>query len=359
MQTMKQLFNRGILGKIILISALVLFIYLIRSIINLILLTFMITYLVNSLQRLLVNQINKVIKVNPTIITIIIYMVTTVSLVLLAVKYVPIAISESILILDKMEYINFDEDRKGVMKYLAPILDQIDIASYAKSGIQNIMIFVTNFGKWSMNFFVALLLSLIFILEKNSILNFAHKFKHSKVSVVYNYLSYFGNNFLNSFGKVIQAQLMIAITNTVLSVIGLTIMGFPQLFALALMIFILSLVPVAGVFISLIPLCLIAFKIGGVVKVIFVLIMIFIIHVVESYVLNPKFMSETTNLPVFFTFVTLIVSEHFMGIWGLLLGIPIFMFVLDLIGVDFSEKAIPKLKKIKCKIISSNKKKMA
>ena len=117
--------------------------------------------------------------------------------------------------------------------------------------------------------------------------------------MVYNYLSYFGNNFLNSFGKVVQAQIMIAIANTVLSIVGLAILGFPQLFALAFMILILSLVPVAGVFISLIPLCLIAFKIGGIIKVVFVLIMIFIIHAIESYALNPKFMSNTTNLPTY------------------------------------------------------------
>ncbi|MBU3143940.1 AI-2E family transporter [Clostridium sp. CF012] len=338
MQTVKQLFQRETVIKIILLATLVLFAYLIRSIINLVLLTFMITYLANSLQCLLVKQMNKVIKVNPTIITIIIYMFMAVTIVLLLVKYIPIAISESIFILDKMEYIKFPKTTSGIMVYFTPILEQIDIASYAKSGIQSIMLFVTDFGKWSLNFFMALLISFIFILEKDSILKFVYKFKHSKISVEYNYISYFGTNFLNSFGKVIQAQIMIAITNTVLSIIGLTIMGFPQLLALAFMIFILSLVPVAGVFISLIPLCLIAFKIGGLIKVVFVLIMIFLIHAIESYVLNPKLMSDTTHLPIFFTFVTLIVSEHFMGIWGLLLGIPIFIFLLDIIGVDLSEK---------------------
>jgi predicted PurR-regulated permease PerM len=343
MQTIKQLCQKEVVIKIIMLLALALFAYLIRSIFNLVLLTFMITYLANSIQSLLVKQINKVVKVNPTIITIIIYMFMTVTIVLLAVKYIPIAISQSVLILDKIEYINFSKDTEGVMQYLAPIFDKINIASYAKSGIQSIMLFVTNLGKWSLNFFMALLLSLVFILEKDNILKFMYKIKHSKVSVAYNYFSYFGNNFLNSFGKVIQAQIMIAITNTVLSVIGLTLLGFPGLFALAFMIFILSLVPVAGVFISLIPLCLIAFKIGGLIKVVFVLLMIFIIHAVESYILNPKFMADTTNLPIFFTFVTLIVSDHFMGTWGLLLGIPIFIFILDLIGVDLSEKKESKI----------------
>lgn len=344
MQTVKRIFEKETIVKIILLASLVLFAFLIRSIFNLILLTFMITYLANSLQCLLVKQINKFIKVNPTIITIIIYMLMTMTIVLLLVKYIPIAISESIFILDKIEYIKFPKSTNGVMAYLTPILEQIDIASYAKTGIQSIMLFVTDLGKFSLNFFMALLLSLIFILEKDSILRFIYKFKGSKISTEYNYFSYFGNNFLNSFGKVIQAQIMIAITNTILSVIGLTIMGFPQLFALAFMIFILSLVPVAGVFISLIPLCLIAFKIGGTIKVVFVLIMIFIIHAIESYVLNPKLMSDTTNLPIFFTFVTLLVSEHFMGIWGLLLGIPIFIFLLDIIGVDLSEKRTTKIK---------------
>ena len=339
MQTIRQLCKKESLVKILIFVTIVLFLYLIRSIFNLILLTFMITYLVNSMQSLLVNQISKIIKVNSTLITIIIYVFITVTIVLLAVKYIPIAISESIIILDKLEYTKFTKGTKGVMLYLSPIFNRIDIASYAKAGIQGIMIFVTNLGKWSINFFMALLLSLVFILQKDSILMFVYKFKHSKVSVAYDYFSYFGNNFLNSFGKVIQAQIMIAITNTVLSVIGLTIMGFPQLFALAFMIFILSLVPVAGVFISLVPLCLIAFKIGGLIKVLFVLIMIFIIHAIESYVLNPKFMSDTTHLPIFFTFAILIVSEHFMGTWGLILGIPIFIFVLDLVGVELNEKS--------------------
>lgn len=54
--------------------------------------------------------------------------------------------------------------------------------------------------------------------------------------------------------------------------------------------------------------------------------------------LNPKLMANKTNLPVFFTFVILIVSEHFMGTWGLLLGIPIVIFILDMIGVDLTEE---------------------
>jgi predicted PurR-regulated permease PerM len=61
--------------------------------------------------------------------------------------------------------------------------------------------------------------------------------------------------------------------------------------------------------------------------------MIMIIHAIEAYLLNPKLMSAKTELPVFFTFIVLIFSEHFFGVWGLIVGIPVFVFLLDVLGV--------------------------
>jgi predicted PurR-regulated permease PerM len=100
----------------------------------------------------------------------------------------------------------------------------------------------------------------------------------------------------------------------------------------------LSLIPVAGVAISFIPLSMIAFRMGGFVEILYVIIMILTLHALEAYVLNPKLMSVKTELPVFFTFLILIFSEHFMGIWGLIIGIPIFIFILDLLEFKFAVK---------------------
>ena len=99
------------------------------------------------------------------------------------------------------------------------------------------------------------------------------------------------------------------------------------------MIFILSLVPVAGVIISCIPLSFIAYSQGGLNDVIYILALITIVHLFESYVLNPKFMSSKTELPIFYTFVILLVSERLFGVWGLIVGIPVFTFFLDVLKV--------------------------
>ncbi|VEH76761.1 putative integral inner membrane protein [Bacillus licheniformis] len=164
------------------------------------------------------------------------------------------------------------------------------------------------------------------------------KFKTSKIAIFYEEIAYFGKKFTRTFGKVLEAQFIIATINCALTTIALAIMGFPQLFGLAVMVFFLGLVPVAGVVLSLIPLSIIAYSIGGIAYIVSLVLVIMIVHAIEAYFLNPKLMSAKTELPIFFTFIVLIFSEHFIGIWGLIIGIPIFVFLLDILDVTNQEK---------------------
>ncbi|MDP4145540.1 MAG: AI-2E family transporter [Bacillota bacterium] len=331
-------FIKEILGKegtkrIFVFALIILFLYLTRPVLNLFLLTFLFTYLIDSAQNFIVGHLERFIKVKQTIITIILYLLVVASIVLVVSKYAPIVIKQTIDIINEASEIDLTSNLGGFGQYLDTILNEANLSSYAKIGVDYAVQLATNIGKGSLNAFIALILSLFFMLEKHNIKRFMHKFETSKISTIYQYLAFYGRNFLNSFGKVIQAQILIALANTSLSVIALSFMGFPQMLAIGVMIFVLSLIPVAGVIISIVPLSLIAYKIGGVIKIVYVLVMVVVIHGIESYLLNPKLMSAKTKLPVFFTFVVLIVSEHFMGVWGLLLGIPLFMFVLDLMDV--------------------------
>ncbi|MDH6563623.1 putative PurR-regulated permease PerM [Bacillus sp. TBS-096] len=73
--------------------------------------------------------------------------------------------------------------------------------------------------------------------------------------------------------------------------------------------------------------------------VLYIVLVIVIIHAIEAYFLNPKLMSAKTELPIFFTFIVLIFSEHYIGIWGLIIGIPIFVFILDILEVTNREES--------------------
>lgn len=131
--------------------------------------------------------------------------------------------------------------------------------------------------------------------------------------------------------------------------ICLIIMRMPQIIALGLMVFILSLIPVAGVIISLIPLSLVAYSVEGLRYVIYIFIVIMIIHAIEAYILNPKFMSSKTELPIFLYLCCFTSRGTLLGTWGLIVGVPIFTFLLDILGVKSVKKKKPQILKIEDK----------
>ncbi|KAA9002426.1 AI-2E family transporter [Paenibacillus spiritus] len=307
-----------------------LLIYGIRDMLNLVLLTFLIAYIMNSFQVMLSKAIGGYIRVNSKVIVIVLYLAFVTMLTLALIHYLPkifVQVKQLTNFLNNLTPENIPQN--DFAQYLFRTVKDLNYQDYMERGLD----YVTAIGNWGTTFVFSLILSLVFILEKSRIVAFTARLKDSKISWFYNELEYFGLKFIQSFGKVIEAQILIALFNTVFTVIGLVIMQFPYLFALGVMIFLLSLIPVAGFVISLIPLCIIGYNIGGLETVVFVLVMIAVLHFLEGYFLNPKLMASKMNLPMFYTLVVLLFSEHYLGVWGLILGIPIFVFVLDILDV--------------------------
>lgn len=321
-----------------------------RSMLNLFLITFILTYLINRLHNFIVRNVNKVVRINSVFVVLLIYAVMLSLLVTAIYYYLPVFITELTDLVNQV--ISFYDNPPTnlpdniLLNFLVDSLKDIDLSSYIDKGFNFLLSTITDIGEWSLNLFIAIILSLFLLLEKEKVTNFTAKFKASRLSALFLELEYFGKKFVHSFGKVIEVQFLIALVNSILSTTFLWIFGFPNLFALAIMIFLLGLIPVMGVVISLIPLCAIAFKIGGLIKIVYVLVMIAVVHAVEAYILNPKFMSNKTHLPIFYTFMILLVSEHFFGVWGLIVGVPIFMFLLDILEVPVN---MPDRKKLQGK----------
>lgn len=155
--------------------------------------------------------------------------------------------------------------------------------------------------------------------------------------IYHEYAAIFGK-LSRAFGLIFRAQSVIALVNTFLTVLGMvaiayifTAANFPYLLTLALIIFILGFIPVIGTFISSVPIFLIAFGFGGVSAAVAIAILIIVIHMIEAYYLNPKIVSAYTDFPVFITFLILLASEHFFGLIGFLIGIPVFLIAIDLL----------------------------
>ncbi len=349
MTTIKSIFTKQMPRRILILIAFGVGIYLLRGMANMFLLTFIFAYLGYTAQdfvfRRAKNLNSRILKA----IIIIVYLAIVTLAVYVLYLYIPKIISEVNTIIQQAIIFLNGTYENDTLNYILSLLREFKVSTYITNNYEGLIKSITNIGKWGIEIFIALILSLFFILEKNRIVKFTLNFQNSKVRIVYEEMAFFGRKFLQSFGKVIQTQITISFVNTILSMIMLYVLDFPQVLGLGAMIFVLGLVPVAGVVISLIPLSIIAFTIGGFKMIVYVLVLIAILHALESYILNPKLMSQKTKLPVFYTFVVLIVSEYLLGIWGLIIGIPIFIFILDVLevknpDVSLSEKTDKEVK---------------
>ena len=311
-----------------------LILYAMRSMINLILLTFIFTFLMDRL----VQFIEKKIPLNRRFIVVISYACIVGLLSYCFVMYLPMIIQEITALIKQLTAFYTSKHDNIILNYLVNRMEEVKISSYLEQGFTFLIKYFTDISSVTLQVLLALLLSIFCLLEKPRLIDFTKKFRTSKIASIYEEVEFFARKFVGTFGKVIEAQLIIAVVNCILTTLSLWLLDFPQLGGLSIMIFILGLIPVAGVIISLIPLAIIAYSIGGLMKVLYVGIAILIIHGIEAYILNPNLMSSKTNLPVFYTFIILIFSEHFFGVWGLIIGIPIFVFLLDVLEVTDHKK---------------------
>lgn len=185
---------------------------------------------------------------------------------------------------------------------------------------------------------MAIFLSFIFAVSRGRMMTFGRQFLKSKFKKFFGNVYYLAHKFILILGRIIETQLIICTINTILMTIGFMIIGMPSIMVLAIIVFILGLIPVAGVLISMIPLTLLAFASGGIMRVVWIIVLVILIHAFESYFLHPRLMADRTDLPVFVTFITLIIMESLLGAWGLIIGIPIVAFFLDIFGVQDSEQ---------------------
>ncbi|WEK55003.1 MAG: AI-2E family transporter [Candidatus Cohnella colombiensis] len=333
MEKMREFFTLPLVRRITVLLLFVILLFSLKSMLNLILLLFLVTFVMNSLQVFLTKQIRKVIPIHPNVVTLLIYIIIISGLVIGIANYVPKIINQISEIITSITHFLSSNQDDVIAQKITEAINKIEYKTYTDQALY----YIAKLSKWLEVILIVIILSLFFLLQKSKVSQFTQKFNNSKLGWVYTELSYICRKFVQSFGKVIEVQLIIAVVNTVLTVVGLWILGYPYLFALSVMVLILSLVPVAGVMISFVPISFIGYQTGGWTLVIWTVVIILIIHAVETYILNPRLMASKSKLPMFYTFVVLVFGQHYFGIWGLIIGIPIFMFLLDLIEVDTSD----------------------
>lgn len=172
------------------------------------------------------------------------------------------------------------------------------------------------------NFLFAYIFALLIVLDLPRISAKVQSLAESNVKGFYDEIAPGIFAFGNGMGRAFQAQTIIALVNTALTALGLLALGIPAIAVLSVIVFFCSFIPVAGVFLSTVPIALMALNHGSGSTMLAAIVLVVIIHLIEAYILNPRIMGQVMHMHPLIVLVILFVGEHLFGVWGLLLGVP-------------------------------------
>jgi predicted PurR-regulated permease PerM len=173
-------------------------------------------------------------------------------------------------------------------------------------------------------FLLALLFSFLIVLDLPKLAAGVRGLQHTKVGFIYDEVFDSIYNFGRVMGQAFEAQFLIAALNTALTAAGLYFLGLGQHVAfLSVIVFLFSFVPVAGVFISSVPICLIALQAKGVNIMFLAIGLITFIHLIEAYLLNPQIYGSRMRINPVIVLIILTIGGKLFQFWGLILGVPV------------------------------------
>lgn len=143
------------------------------------------------------------------------------------------------------------------------------------------------------------------------------------------------------FKKYIISNLLDAMIIFVFMLVGMFAMGMPYQTLIAVVCGITNLIPFFGPFIGAIP-CGVLILLVDPVKVIWFGIFVLVIQQLDGNVIKPFLFGETLGLPAIWVLISIIIGGGLFGIWGMLLGAPVFAVIYLLFAEFVSSKLASK-----------------
>jgi predicted PurR-regulated permease PerM len=201
------------------------------------------------------------------------------------------------------------------------------VANLNKSWAENPLEIGQSVIGYASSFLLSLLFSFLIVLDLPRLRRSIRGLSNTKIGFIYDEVADNIAGFGRVLGRALEAQLFIAACNTILTAIGIWILGLPNLLVLSTIVFFCSFIPVVGTFISSAPICLLALQTNGVGAMLLAIVLICVIHAIETYILNPQIYGHHMHMNPVLVLIVLTIGGKLFGVWGLLLGIPIVNYV--------------------------------
>lgn len=153
-----------------------------------------------------------------------------------------------------------------------------------------------------------------------------------------------------TFSNYVTGQLTDALIVGVVSVIGLSLLGFQYAMLIGVVMGITNIIPFFGPFIGAVPGFIITFMVSPV-RALWYILFVVVVQQVDGNIIAPKIIGESVGLPPLWVLFGVTVGGGLLGMAGMVLGTPIFAVLYILLGkatrgreaaeAEFRAKAAP------------------
>ncbi|MBO3446499.1 AI-2E family transporter [Clostridium sp. CCUG 7971] len=149
----------------------------------------------------------------------------------------------------------------------------------------------------------------------------------------------------DTFGKFLSGKILDSAIIGVLTFVLLTIFKMPYTLLISVIIGITNIIPFFGPFFGAIPSAIIILFVDPT-KVIWFLVLIFIIQQLDGNIIGPKILGDSIGISAFWILFSLLVAGKFLGLVGMIIGVPLFAIIYsvikDIVEGKLAKKGLPR-----------------
>ena len=142
------------------------------------------------------------------------------------------------------------------------------------------------------------------------------------------------------FGKFLGGKILDSFIIAIITFVVLTIFKMPYTLLVTVIVGVTNVIPFFGPFFGAIP-SVILVRFVSPIKAFWLLIIILIIQQLDGNVIGPKILGDSIGVSAFWILFALLIAGKFLGLVGMLLGVPLFAFVYSIIK-DVTEERLDK-----------------
>ncbi|HSH35410.1 AI-2E family transporter [Schnuerera sp.] len=147
------------------------------------------------------------------------------------------------------------------------------------------------------------------------------------------------------FGRFLSGKILDSLIIGILTFIILSIAKIPYATLVSFIIGITNIIPFFGPFIGAIPSFFIILFVSPI-KALWFLIIILIIQQIDGNIIGPKILGDSLGISAFWILFSLLVAGKIFGFVGLVIGVPLFVFIYsiikDIVEYRLNKKGLPK-----------------